>query len=130
MNAPESPSRTEPGRQSGTLRDYLQLLRRRKWVVLLALILVPAVAVALSTRQSARYEAQAQVLLTHQSLAALLTNTQDQSVNQQLADRNATTQADLARVPTVLAAALASVPDSHLTSFQLLHSSSVSAGSR
>ncbi len=128
MNAPESPSRAEPGRQSGTLRDYLQLLRRRKWVVLLALILVPAVAVALSTRQSARYEAQAQVLLTHQSLAALLTNTQDQSVNQQLADRNATTQADLARVPTVLAAALASVPGSHLTSFQLLHSSSVSAG--
>ena len=128
MNAPESPSRTEPSRQSGTLRDYLHLLRRRKWVVLLALILVPAVAVALSTRQSPRYEAQAQVLLTHQSLAALLTNTQDPSVNQQLADRNATTQADLARVPTVLVATLASAPDSHLTPFQLLHSSSVSAG--
>jgi capsular exopolysaccharide synthesis family protein len=89
---------------------------------------VPAVAVALSTRQSPRYEAQAQVLLTHQSLAALLTNTQDPSVNQQLADRNATTQADLARVPTVLVATLASVPGSHLTPFQLLHSSSVSAG--
>jgi capsular exopolysaccharide synthesis family protein len=128
VNAPESPSRAEPGRQSGTLRDYLRLLRRRKWVVLLALILVPAVAVALSTRQSPRYEAQAQVLLTHQSLAALLTNTQDPSVNQQLADRNATTQADLARVPTVLVATLASVPGSHLTPFQLLHSSSVSAG--
>jgi capsular exopolysaccharide synthesis family protein len=128
VNAPENPSRPEPGRQSGTLRDYLRLLRRRKWVVLLALILVPAVAVALSTRQSPRYEAQAQVLLTHQSLAALLTNTQDPSVNQQLADRNATTQADLARVPTVLVATLASVPGSHLTPFQLLHSSSVSAG--
>ena len=128
MSAPESPSRAEPGRQGGTLRDYLHLLRRRKWVVLLALILVPGVAVALSTRQSPRYEAQAQVLLTHQSLAALLTNTQDPSVNQQLADRNATTQADLARVPTVLVATLASVPGSHLTPFQLLHSSSVSAG--
>ena len=119
MSAPESPSRAEPGRQGGTLRDYLHLLRRRKWVVLLALILVPAVAVALSTRQSPRYEAQAQVLLTHQSLAALLTNTQDPSVNQQLADRNATTQAHLARVPTVLVATLASVPHSHLTPFQL-----------
>jgi succinoglycan biosynthesis transport protein ExoP len=128
VNAPEGPVRAEPSRQSGTLRDYLHLLRRRKWVVLLAVILVPAVAVALSLRQSPRYEAQAQVLLTHQSLAALLTNTQDPSLNQQLADRDATTQADLARVPTVLTATLASAPGSHLTPFQLLHSSSVSAG--
>ena len=86
-------------------------MRRRKWILLQALILVPAIAVALSTRQPARYKAEAQVLLTyHVKSAGLLTNTQDQSVNQNLADRTAATQAELARVPTVLDRTLFAVP--------------------
>jgi capsular exopolysaccharide synthesis family protein len=126
MTAPE-PREPEGQRHGGTLRDYLQMLRRRKWIVLQAIVLVPAIAIAISLRSPARYEAQAQVLLTHQSFAALLTNTQDQSSNQQLADRVANTQADLARVPPVVQRTLAAVPGAGLTGLQLLHSSTVTA---
>jgi capsular exopolysaccharide synthesis family protein len=127
MSAPEPFGEFGPRRHGGTARDYLQVLRRRKWIVLQALILVPAAAIALSLRQSAQYEAQAQVLLTHQSFAALLTNTQDPNANQQFSDRIAATQADLARVPTVVISALKSVPRANLTATEFLRSSSVNS---
>lgn len=114
-------------RHGGTLRDYLQMLRRRKWIVLQAIVIVPAIAIAISLHSPARYQSQAQVLLTHQSFAALLTNAQDPISNQQLADRVASTQADLARVPPVVQRALAAVPDAGLTELQLLRASSVTA---
>jgi succinoglycan biosynthesis transport protein ExoP len=117
----------EGQRHGGTLRDYLQMLRRRKWIVLQAMVLVPAVAIAISLRSPARYQSQAQVLLTHQSFAALLTNAQDPISNQQLADRVAHTQADLARVPPVVHRTLAAVPEAGMTALQLLHASSVTA---
>jgi succinoglycan biosynthesis transport protein ExoP len=115
----------EGQRHGGTLRDYLQMLRRRKWVVMQAMVLVPAIAIAISLRSPARYQSQAQVLLTHQSFAALLTNTQDPISNQQLADRVAHTQADLARVPPVVYRTVAAVPEAGITALQLLHASSV-----
>ena len=93
-----------------------------------SIVLVPAVAVALSTRQPARYEAQAQVLLTYQSFAGLATSVQDRSVAQS-ADRTAATQADLARVPTVLNLALAGVPGAGLTHQSSCIASSVAAAS-
>ena len=129
MNALEPSEEFESRRHGGTARDYLQVLRRRKWIVLQALILVPAVAVALSLRQSAKYEAQAEVLLTHQSFAALLTNTQDPNANQQFSDRIAATQADLARVPTVVNNTLRAVPGTQLTTTQFLRDSSVHSAS-
>ena len=36
-----------------TLRDYVQVIRRRKWIILLTALLVPAAAVVLSLRQTA-----------------------------------------------------------------------------
>jgi succinoglycan biosynthesis transport protein ExoP len=128
VSTPGFPSAPD-ARQGVTLRDYLQLFRRRKWIVIQALILVPAVAVALSARQPARYKAEAQVLLTYQSFAGLLTNSQDQSVNQAFASRAAATQAQLARVPTVVDRVVAAVPSAGLSSAQLLGQSSVSAAS-
>jgi succinoglycan biosynthesis transport protein ExoP len=127
MNGLEPSEEFASRRHGGTARDYLQVLRRRKWIVLQALILVPAVAVGLSLRQSPRYEAQAEVLLTHQSFAALLTNTQDPNANQQFSDRIAATQADLARVPTVVVNALKAVPGTQLTATQFLRASSVNS---
>lgn len=126
MTQPE-PREPEGQRQAGTLRDYVQMLRRRKWIVLQAIVLVPAVAIAISLRSPARYQSQAQVLLTHQSFAALLTNAQDPISNQQLAERVANTQADLARVPPVVHRALTDVPEAGMTELQLLHASSVTA---
>jgi polysaccharide biosynthesis transport protein len=93
------------GHQHSSLRDYLRVLRRRKWLVIQAVLLVPAAAVALSLRQDELYQASADVLLSRQNLAATLTGTDDPNQSAQ-AERVAQTQADLARVPTVAARVL------------------------
>jgi Mrp family chromosome partitioning ATPase/capsular polysaccharide biosynthesis protein len=59
------------------LRDYLRVLRRRKWIVLEALVLVPVAAVALSLRQSPQYQSSADVLLRYQSLPSTLSGISD-----------------------------------------------------
>jgi polysaccharide biosynthesis transport protein len=50
------------------LRDYLHVLQRRKWIVLLAVVIVPLAAVAFSLRQSPLYQSSAEVLLRNQTL--------------------------------------------------------------
>jgi succinoglycan biosynthesis transport protein ExoP len=87
-----------------TLRDYLEVLKRRKWVVLLLLLLVPVVAVLLSLRQPALYEASAQVLISRQNLATQLEGLTDPTTTDP--GRAAQTQAQLARVPEVARRAL------------------------
>lgn len=82
-----------------TLRDYLDVARRRKWIILQALVLVPAAAIAFSLTQTKLYQATAEVLLSRQNLAAALTGTQDASYQE--ASRLAQTQTDLAGVPEV-----------------------------
>src|SRR5918911_912870 len=110
-----------------TLRDYLQVIRRRKWVIAQAAVLVPVVAVAFSLRQPAKYQAAADVLLSRQNLATSLTGVQDTSVYGAQADRSAQTQADLARSPEVAERALESVRAFDMTIASFLASSSVSA---
>src|SRR4051794_9622608 len=77
---------------AATLRDYLNVARRRKWIIVQAVVLVPVAAVLFSLHQQKLYQAQAQVLLSTQNLAAQLTNTQYTGVNLQ-PDRIAATQA-------------------------------------
>jgi capsular exopolysaccharide synthesis family protein len=60
-----------------SLNDYLAVLRRRKSVVVLAVLLVPLAAVLLSKLQEPQYEASSLVLLKRQSLAATVTGSQD-----------------------------------------------------
>jgi tyrosine-protein kinase len=81
------------------LRDYLGILGRRKWIMLIPLVVVPLVAVFLSMREQPLYQDSAEVLLNRQDLVASLTNIEDPSLVD--ADRNAQTQAQLARVPEV-----------------------------
>jgi non-specific protein-tyrosine kinase len=83
-----------------TLRDYLRVLRRRKWILLQAVVIVPAVAVALSLQQRSMYRASAEVLLPTQNVVSALNGINDPTVYQS-PDRRAQTQADLARVPAV-----------------------------
>jgi Mrp family chromosome partitioning ATPase/capsular polysaccharide biosynthesis protein len=87
-----------------TLRDYVEVLRRRKWVVLLPLVLVPVAAVLLSLRQPAVYEASAQVLISRENLATQIEGLTDPTTLDP--DRTAKTQAQLARVPEVARGAL------------------------
>jgi Mrp family chromosome partitioning ATPase/capsular polysaccharide biosynthesis protein len=114
--------------EESSLRDYLAVLGRRRWLVLLGLIVVPAVAVALSLMQNPKYEASAEVLLSRQNLATLLNNVNDQSLTGDPA-RLAQTQADLAQVPEVARRALALTHVKNLTPAEFLGQSSVSAKS-
>jgi tyrosine-protein kinase len=90
---------TEHLQAAPQLRDYLGVLGRRKWVMLMPLVVVPLVAVLLSMREQPVYQDSAEVLLNRQDIVASLTNIEDPSLVD--ADRNAQTQAQLARVPEV-----------------------------
>jgi polysaccharide biosynthesis transport protein len=108
-----------------TIREFLAIVWRRKWVVLLVIVLVPAAAVALSVRQPKLYQASARVLLSWQNLANELTGTSGSSVAQQ-PDRLAQTQAAVAQTSGVAKQVLAKIPGAHLTTGAFLADSSVS----
>jgi succinoglycan biosynthesis transport protein ExoP len=113
-------------RHPSTLRDYFNVVRRRKWIILQAVVLVPAVVFYLSQRQENVYQAEAQVLLSQHNLANALTGVSDSTVFQTV-ERISETQADLARVPKVAADALQAAGIRTRTASQLLGSSSVTA---
>lgn len=96
-------SPTTTASHAPTLRDYLQVARRRKWLIVQAVLLVPLAALAFSLHQRAEYQASAQVLLSEQDLGAQLTGVQMAGVD---AARAGETQASLARVPAVAQGAI------------------------
>ncbi len=108
------------------LRDYLNVLRRRKLVFLLALVLVPLTAVLLAVRQQPLYQASAEVLLNNNDLAASLTGTAS-SIFFQDPVRIADTQAQLARVPSVAQRVVDAANVRGRTGNELLAESSVTA---
>jgi len=91
---------------ASSLSDHLRVARRRKWVILQAVIVVPAAAILFSLQQPRLYEASSEVLLSRQNLAAALTDTPDVTLSQEAA-RLVETQANLARVPAVAERTLA-----------------------
>jgi capsular exopolysaccharide synthesis family protein len=107
-----------------TLRDYIEVLKRRKWVVLLPLVVVPLVAILMSLRQPALYEASAQVLISRENLATQLEGLTDPAAADPA--RTTGTQAQLARVPEVARRALKAV-HLHRSPSELLGASSVTA---
>jgi tyrosine-protein kinase len=82
------------------LRHYASVVRRRKWIILQALVIVPCLAVAYSLHQQRLYQANAKVLLSTQSLSNTLTGTQSLGVQVQ-AGYLAQTQAQVAEVSAV-----------------------------
>jgi polysaccharide biosynthesis transport protein len=112
--------------QAATLRDYLHVARRRKWVIIAGLLAAPLAAVVFSLQQTKLYEASAQVFLSSKDLAAQLTGTQSTGINLDPV-RIAQTQADLARVPVLAQRVLSRVPGSGLTPGELLAGSAVGA---
>ena len=116
----------EEMRHTSNLRDYFNVVYRRKWIILQAIILVPAIAVFLSMRQDKLYQADAQVLLTQQNLANLLTGVSSSDVFQTV-ERVTQTQADLARVPRVANRAIENSGITARTGAVLLGESSVTA---
>lgn len=106
------------------LRDYLRILRRRKWYVIGTAILVACLAVAFSAREQKLYQAQSQVLLNRQDLANGLTGVQNPAFAEDPA-RYAATQTSLARSPNVAELAMTTHHVGGRTALGLLSESSV-----
>src|ERR687898_1227503 len=83
-----------------TLTHYLGVLRRRKWLILLPLLLAPATAFLLAQQQQPEYRATSQVLLNRQDVVAAIT----QQPNTPYLDpeRLRATQSDVARSPVLI----------------------------
>jgi polysaccharide biosynthesis transport protein len=87
-----------------TLRNYIGVLWRRKWIVLVPTILVPLATLLATLRQAPVYEGRAQVLATRQELAASSIVGETPAFDD--IDRTAFTQAALAHTPAVAARVL------------------------
>ena len=105
-----------------TLRDYLRVLRRWKWLVLLVALIAPAIAVYISKSERSVYEASAIVLINRQDLGLAIQGVNDPTAYD--SGRVLATQAGLARSPTVARRALRAVGVRRDAS-ELLGSSSV-----
>lgn len=117
-----NPSSSDRNHADGglTLRDAVALLRRRRWIVLACVVLVPLSAIGFSLMQQAQYEGQAEVLLSQQNLANSLTGVSDPSVRATDGDRIAQTQAKLATVPTIASRTLRELELNDRTTADLL----------
>src|SRR5437870_5060070 len=113
---------------SSSLLDYVEIVRRRKWLVVQALVVVPLVAVVVSLQQSPLWSATASDLFNGQSLAATLAGTSDPAAGQDPA-RVLQTQADLAKSNTVARLALRRAGTHRTTPYEFLQACSVSAHS-
>jgi Mrp family chromosome partitioning ATPase/capsular polysaccharide biosynthesis protein len=119
----DAPWNFEPRGASPTLLSHLGVLARRKWVVLVALVITPVVALVIALRQTPLYQGTAEVLLNHQNLAASVSGVPDSNADPV---RVAQTQADLARVPEVARRTLAAAGIHDRTALDFLTASSVS----
>jgi Mrp family chromosome partitioning ATPase len=109
-----------------TLHDYFRVVRRRKWVVVQAALLLPLAAVAFSLHQKKLYEASADVLLNSENVAAAVPGAPSTGLSQE-PERITQTQALVARVPEVARGALRRVSGTGLTVTDFLADSSVSS---
>jgi succinoglycan biosynthesis transport protein ExoP len=98
-------------------RDFVRVLRRRKWIVLQAAILVPVAAYFLAARQPVHYSATAQLYVE-----STVATTSSFSATADIAG-----DVNLARLPVVARAVLAKAKITSRTPEQLLGSSSVTA---
>ena len=82
------------------LASYLRILRRRGWILVLCLLLVPAAALIVSERGQKLYQASSEIYVNRDNLASSLTGIQDATA---LIDpqRAAETLANLAQTPRV-----------------------------
>jgi Mrp family chromosome partitioning ATPase/capsular polysaccharide biosynthesis protein len=115
----------ESAEQTLALHHYLGVVRRRKWLILAAAILVPLAAVIVSSLQSPVYEGSAKVLLQRQNLASRLTGIPEASASVET-ETLVNTQAEVARV-TAIARAVVEDLGLEMTPEEFLASSSVSA---
>jgi uncharacterized protein involved in exopolysaccharide biosynthesis len=89
------------------IRRYIAVLRRRIWVAVIFIVIVPATATGYSLSLQKLYQAGSTVLVNRQSVANQLSGSADVGLQQQSFQQVLVTQSRLARTPDVLRAALA-----------------------
>jgi succinoglycan biosynthesis transport protein ExoP len=103
-----------------TLGDYLRVVRRRAWIIVLATVALTAAGFAASHKHATGYTASADVLLSRQIQTTVTGGSFDPT-------RLADTQADVAQTPRVAAAVLKAAHVKNLTPEQFLRQSFVAA---
>src|SRR4051812_33579116 len=98
---------TERPQETSALANFLGILRRRKLVIIQAVILVPLAAGVLSVLQKPLYKGTADVLLSRQSLANVLSGIPDLNAQPLQFQQIQETQAELAHTPDVARQVLA-----------------------
>ena len=83
-----------------TLRDYVRVLRLRKWLVLAVALLLPLAAVLYSLQQERVYQAEADVLISRENVGASLAGA-GETLERGDPDRLIGTQAAIASSPIV-----------------------------
>ena len=110
--------------QPTTLADYVALLNRRKWIILIPLVLAPLITVFLSSRQQAVYQASAEIYVKRTDIAAASVGVSNPSLQQDPV-RYLRTQADVARDPVLAKRVVQRAGVSGMSAGGLLGSSSV-----
>ena len=108
--------------QGSGIRHFVDVVRRRKWVLILLLVLVPLAAVLVSMRQEKLYQATSQVLLGRQDLAATLAGVVSPFYG---SDRTLQAEAEIARNPDLATATLRAAGVKDRSAGQFLALSSV-----
>ena len=122
----ESSSTLRSDGAPSAFKDYLDVLKRRKWTVIIVTVLFVAAAVGYSLKSSPAYQASVDVILTSQTPSSAITGIQslDLTVNP---DRTMETQAVVAREPVVVVAAMRQLHLQDMSVRSFLKHSSVSA---
>lgn len=119
----------DPISDTSTLGDYIQLVRRRKWIVLQAAILVPLAVLAFTLTQGDLYQGQAQVLLNSEDPTQAIRGDVSGRESADELDRDASTQADVAQTPALARRVLRRVGAGGQTPEELLDNVEVEARS-
>ncbi|HLE99501.1 MAG TPA: division plane positioning ATPase MipZ [Gaiellaceae bacterium] len=106
-----------------TLADYVEILKRRKWIVAALPIATGFVAFLMTVNDVPSYRADALVLLNRSNVVSTVTNTQDPAVFD--STRFLTTQANVARSPKLAARVAAGLEIPGLTAGAVLGASRV-----
>jgi succinoglycan biosynthesis transport protein ExoP len=113
-------------REGSSLREHLGVVRRRRWVVLQAVVLVPLAMLFFSLRQTPLYQASASVLVNLQNPVQTITGTSDANGTAN-PDRVLQTQAELATNPLVARRVLRAAGLTGVSVLDFLNRSSVQA---
>lgn len=114
----------QSGNREQTIADYLAVVRRYKWLILLTALVVPVVAYLVSAQQPKVFRASSEVLLNREDLGSVLTGLPTANTVTD-PERYARTQAALARVPAVAQLAIQQSEVGGIAPWQLLASSDV-----